>query len=187
MQEFGLIFSIVIVYEDLMNFLSKLFYSDVFFTFIIEYPILSELIQGAIIVIYFLVILLFLFILFFAFLNENHIQAFILMTIITSLCYYYYDFNNQSKIVGINYYVSQNPNGLYSKHIREECIPNYLHVYKSYEFYPFVLSCVQSYAKGLLADQKRQWRQQIKIRDEKIELDKRQQEMQKVKEKFKIN
>ena len=110
------------------------------------------------------------------------------MTIITSFFYYHcLCFNNQSEIDGINYYISQNPNGLYSKRITEHCIPSYLNEYKKAEFYPFVLSCVQSYARELLEDKKRQEEHERNMRKDKMELDKRHHEEQEVREKFKIN
>lgn len=171
-----------------MSFLSKFFYSDVFFTFIIEHPFVIEF-QGIITTIIAILIIFFILILFY-FVDEKYIKTFFLMTIMaimTSLFYYYHYFNNQSEIDGINYYVSQNPNGLYSKRITEHCIPRYLNEYKKAEFYPFVLSCVQSYAKELLEDKKRQEEHERQMRHDKIELDKRHHEEQEVREKFKIN
>lgn len=117
--------------------------------------------------------------------SEQDKKLFILIGIIaTAVLYYGYSVNHG--VDGINYYVNQNPNGLYSKQITEHCIPEYLNEYKTSEFYPFVLSCVQKYAEYLTETQNRQIKNEYEMKKRQIEFNNRLQEEQKVKEKFNI-
>lgn len=161
-----------------MDFLSKLFYSDVFFTFIIEYPDFIKFIISVIFIISFFTIL-------FWWMTEQDKKLSILIGII-AIAVLYYNYSVNHGVDGINYYVNQNPNGLYSKQITEHCIPEYLNEYKTAEFYPFVLSCVQKYAEYLTKTQNRQIKNEYEMKNRQIELNNRRQEEQKVKEKFNI-
>lgn len=162
-----------------MDISLKLFYSDVFFTFVIEYPNFIKFIISVGFIISFFTML-------FWGMDEQYKKLSISIGIIGSVVLFYGHIVNHG-IDGINYYVNQNPNGLYSKQITEHCILEYLNEYKKAEFYPFVLSCVQEYAKENMRMQNIQIRNARERQDMQIKLNNRRQEEQKVKEQFNLD
>ena len=172
-----------------MDFLFKLFYSDVFFTFVIEHPSLYNFLQVIIYIIYLLMFAYISYVIYFNRFAKLYISMMSIFSIIMIifLLPYYSDKFKQYDVDGINYYIHQNPNGLYSKQITEHCIPEYLNKYKNAEFYPFVLSCVREYVKENIRIERIEMRNARKRQDRQIKLNNRRQEEEKVKEQFHID